>query len=151
TDGILRMDLTENSRVITVDKHNQIAPTKIETPLTWNRMITVKFDPKFVGQLVDTVFIGRGKRLRSEVGDFVNVFWRSLIAWSGMLWDPKRFPTMSYDLVKELELVSGQEMLKHLPWHMKLVQIHAQELQRSQEREKSLSPRTLSKMGVACD
>jgi len=120
TDGIIRMDMTEHSRVITVVKHPHIAPTKIETPLTWNRMITVKFDPKFVGLLAETVFTGSGKQLR-EVGDFVNVFWRSLIAWSGMLWDPKRFPTMSYNLVKELELVSGQEMLKHLPWHMKLM------------------------------
>jgi len=120
TDGIIKMDMTENSRVVTVVKHPQIAPTKIETPLTWNRMISVKFDPKFTGQLAETVFTGGGKQLRREVGDFVNVFWRSLIAWSGMLWDPKRFPTMSYELVKELEFTSSQEMLKHLPWHIKL-------------------------------
>jgi len=120
TDGIIRMDMTQNSRVITVVKHPQIAPTKIETPLTWNRMITVKFDPKFVGQLVDIIFSGSGKQLR-EVGDFVNVFWRSLVAWSGMLWDPKRFPTMSYELVKELEVASAGGMFKHLPWHMKLL------------------------------
>jgi len=118
-DGIIKMDIKENSRVIDVVKHPQIAPTKIETPLTWDRMITVKFDPKFVGQLAETVFTGGGKQLR-EVGDFVNIFWRSLISWSGMLWDPKRFPTMSYELVKELEVASSQQMLKHLPWHMKL-------------------------------
>ena len=118
-DGIIRMDLTENSRVMTVVKHAQIPPTTIETPLTWKRMITVKFDPKFGGQLAKTIFTGGGKQLR-EVGDFVNVFWRSLIAWSGILWDPKRFPTMSYELVKELEFTSSQEMLKHLPWYIKL-------------------------------
>ena len=120
TEGIITMGMTENSRVITVVKHPQIAPTKIETPLTWNRMITVKFDPAFTGQLAEIVFTGGEKQLR-EVGDFVNIFWRSLIAWSGMLWDPKRFPTMSYELVKELEFTSSREMLKRLPWHMKLL------------------------------
>jgi predicted hydrocarbon binding protein/KaiC/GvpD/RAD55 family RecA-like ATPase len=118
-DGIIRMNMTETSRVITVVKHPQVAPTTIKTPLTWNRMITVKFDPKFRGQLAETTFTGSGKQLR-EVGDFVNVFWRSLVAWSGMLWDPKRFPTMSYDLVKELDIVSSREMFQHLPWRMKL-------------------------------
>jgi KaiC/GvpD/RAD55 family RecA-like ATPase/predicted hydrocarbon binding protein len=119
-DGIIKMDIKENSRVIDVVKHPIVAPAKIETPLTWSRMITVKFDPKFSGQLAETAFKGSGKQLR-EVGDFVNVFWRSLIAWSGMLWDPKRFPTMSYELVKELEVTSSRETFKHLPWRMKLL------------------------------
>ena len=119
-DGIIKMDIREKSRVINVVKHPKVAPSEIETPLTWSRMITVKFDPKFSGQLAEKVFTESGKQLR-EVGDFVNVFWRSLIAWSGMLWDPKRFPTMSYELVKELEFTSSQEMLKRLPWRMKLL------------------------------
>jgi predicted hydrocarbon binding protein/KaiC/GvpD/RAD55 family RecA-like ATPase len=119
-DGIIRMEMRESSRVIDVVKHPKVPPTKIETPLTWSRMITVKFDPKFTGQLAEIVFTGSGKQLRIEVGDFVNIFWRSLISWSGMFWDPKRFPTMSYELVKELDVASSQEVFKHLPWHMKL-------------------------------
>ncbi len=120
TDGIIKMDIKENSRVIDVVKHPIVAPAKIETPLTWNRMITVKFNPKFVERLVEIAFTGGVKQLR-EVGDFINIFWRSLITWSGMLWDPRRFPTMSYELVKELEVASAGGMLKHLPWHMKLL------------------------------
>jgi len=119
-DGIIRMEMRESSRVIDVVKHPKVPPTKIETPLTWSRMITVKFDPKFTGRLAEIVFTGSGKQLRIEAGDFVNIFWRSLISWSGMFWDPKRFPTMSYELVKELDVASSQEMLKHLPWYMKL-------------------------------
>jgi KaiC/GvpD/RAD55 family RecA-like ATPase/predicted hydrocarbon binding protein len=121
TDGIIRMDMTEDTQIITVVKHPTAAPATIATPRTWNRMITVKFDPRFVGRLAETAFSGRGTQLRSEAGNFVNIFWRSLISWSGMLWDPKRFPTMAYELVKELEVTSSQEMLKHLPWHMKLL------------------------------
>jgi len=67
-DGIIRMCMIDKSRIMTVIKHPQIAPAKIETPLTWSRMITVKFDPKFVGQLAETIFSGSGKQLRSEVG-----------------------------------------------------------------------------------
>ena len=120
-DGIIRMEMRESSRVIDVVKHPKVPPTKIETPLTWSRMITVKFDPKFSGRMAEIAFTGSAKQLRKEVGDFVNIFWRSLIFWSGMFWDPKRFPTMSYELVKELNVASSQEVLKHLPWHMKLL------------------------------
>jgi predicted hydrocarbon binding protein/KaiC/GvpD/RAD55 family RecA-like ATPase len=120
-DGIIKMDIKEHSRVIDVVKHPKVAPTKIETPLTWSRMITVKFDPRFRRRLAEFAFAGGGKPLRTEVGDFVNIFWRNLVSWSGMLWDPKRFPTMAYELGKELEFTSSKETLPVLPWRMKLL------------------------------
>jgi len=123
TDGIIRMDMKENSRTLTVVKHPNVAPTKIETPLTWSRMITTtaKYDPKMLTQIMEAVVAGGGKSFRKETGDFVNIFWRNLVSWSGMLWDPKRFPTMAYELDKELELTGLQRGLKNLPWHMKLL------------------------------
>jgi len=121
TDGIIRMDMKENSRIINVLKHPKVAPAKIETPLTWNSMITIKYDPKRLGQIMEAVLAGRGKTFRTEVGDYVNIFWRNLVSWSGMLWDPKRFPTMAYELDKEMEFTGVRRGLKNLPWHMKLL------------------------------
>jgi predicted hydrocarbon binding protein/KaiC/GvpD/RAD55 family RecA-like ATPase len=121
TDGIIRMDMRENSRVITVVKHPKVAPAKIETPLTWNSMITIKYDPMRLGQIMEAVLAGGAKTFRIEVGDYVNIFWRNLVSWSGMLWDPKRFPTMAYELDKEMEFTGVRRGLKNLPWHMKLL------------------------------
>jgi predicted hydrocarbon binding protein/KaiC/GvpD/RAD55 family RecA-like ATPase len=120
-DGIIKMDITGNSRIIDVVKHPKVAPIKIETPLTWSKMITVKFDPKFRRRLAAAFFGSPAAPLRKEVGDFVNIFWRHLVSWSGMLWDPKRFPTMEYELAKELEYTSSKEILPILPWRMKLL------------------------------
>jgi predicted hydrocarbon binding protein/KaiC/GvpD/RAD55 family RecA-like ATPase len=120
-DGIIRMDMKENSRIITVVKHPRVAPAKIETPLTWSRMIPFNYDPELHGRLMEDVFAGGGKTFRTEVGDFVNIFWRNLVSWSGMLWDPKRFPTMAYELDKEMEFTGIRRGLKKLPWRMKLL------------------------------
>jgi len=121
TDGIIRMDMKENLRVITVVKHPMVAPAKIETPLTWSSMITVKYDPKMLGRVMEAVLAGGGKTFRTEVGDYVNIFWRNLVSWSGMLWDTKRFPTMAYELDKELEFTGVRRGLKDLPWYTKLL------------------------------
>jgi len=120
-DGIIKMDIKENSRVIDVVKHPIVAPTKIDTPLTWSKTITVKFDPRFRRRMADQMFKGPPTTLRKEVGDLVNIFWRNLVSWSGMLWDPKRFPTMAYELAKDLEYTSGKETLPVVPWRMKLL------------------------------
>ena len=43
---------------------------------------------------------GGGIVLRKEVGDYVNLAWRNLILWSGMRWDPKKFPMILYNSIK---------------------------------------------------
>jgi len=121
-DGIVRMEIGDNLRFINVVKHPKVAPGIIETPMTWNRMIALdQFDPEVHMRIMKTVLSGRGVQMRTEVGDFVNMFWRNLASWSGMLWDPKRFPTMAYELDKQMEYTGLREGLAHLPWHMKLL------------------------------
>jgi len=44
----------------------------------------------------------------------------NLALWSGMLWDPKRFPTMLYEFEKELHIRSV-EMMSQAPWRMRLL------------------------------
>jgi predicted hydrocarbon binding protein/KaiC/GvpD/RAD55 family RecA-like ATPase len=121
-DGIISMEIRESSRVVNVVKHPKVEPTKIETPISGSRMITLeKFDPRFLRHLGEVGLAGRGGPLRKEVGDFVNTFWRNLASWSGMLWDPKRFPTMLYEFSKQVEFEGGREVLAIQPWHMKLL------------------------------
>jgi KaiC/GvpD/RAD55 family RecA-like ATPase/predicted hydrocarbon binding protein len=122
-DSIIRMEIKENTRIINVVKHPKIAPTRVESPMTWSPVLTrEKFDPKVLKEEVKAAFSGPGKKpLRTEVqDDFVNVFWRNLACWSGMLWDPKRFPTMAYELDREAH-ARTRESLTLLPWHMKLI------------------------------
>jgi predicted hydrocarbon binding protein len=38
-----------------------------------------------------------------------------------MLWDPKRFPTMIYELNKEDGAMTREEVVPYLPWHMRLL------------------------------
>jgi KaiC/GvpD/RAD55 family RecA-like ATPase/predicted hydrocarbon binding protein len=121
-DGIIRMEMKENSRIVNVVKHPRLAPTKITTPITWSRMITAeKFDPNLWGRIGEAWLTGRGGPIRKEVGDFVNVFWRNLASWSGMLWDPKRFPTMAYEFAREVQFVGTRKGLALFPRHMRLL------------------------------
>jgi len=57
---------------------------------------------------------------RRETGDFVNLFWPNFAHWSCMLWDPKRFPTMIYELNKE-DGAMTREILQFFPWHIRLM------------------------------
>jgi len=63
---------------------------------------------------------GFGAALRPETGDLINIAWRDLIFWSGMLWDPKRFPTMMYELTKYSEDL-GNVPSKIIPLRVKLL------------------------------
>jgi len=120
-DGILRMEIKENSRTMNVVKHPEVEPTKIETPMTWSPMIAYeRFDPRILKRMLESGILARGKPIRTEVGDFVNVFWKNLASWSGMLWDPKRFPTMAYELDKEAH-ARAREAMALAPWRIRLL------------------------------
>jgi len=121
-DGIITMEIEESTRVINVLKHPKVEPIRIETPMTWSRKIDCdQFDPGLHGRIIEAALSGRGGPLRPGVGDFVNVFWRNLASWSGMLWDPQRFPTMAYEFTKEVQFVGTREGLALLPRHMRLL------------------------------
>jgi predicted hydrocarbon binding protein len=122
-DGVITMETGEASRVVNVVKHPTLAPTRIETSMPSTGEIVIDhFDPQIHGRILEAVVLGRGEVLRPEVGDFVNVFWRNLASWSGMLWDPKRFPTMAYELDKQMEFEGLRAGLaRRLPWHTRLL------------------------------
>jgi len=122
-NGIIRMEIREKSRVINVIKHPKIAPTKIEALLTWSPKIVLdSFDPKVMRRIWTAQSFSRKakKALRTEVGDFVNMFWINLSLWSGMLWDPGRFPAMAYEFNKELH-VRSIETMSQAPWRIRIM------------------------------
>jgi predicted hydrocarbon binding protein/KaiC/GvpD/RAD55 family RecA-like ATPase len=128
-DGIIRMEVKENSRVVNLVKHPRVKPRKIEAPIgsVEPERIGIKFvfdnnlwDSSAMRQFIHASFRGGKTPLRKEVGDFVNLFWPNLAQWSGMLWDPKRFPRMKYELNKEDASLMGA-MLQFFPWHIRLL------------------------------
>jgi predicted hydrocarbon binding protein/KaiC/GvpD/RAD55 family RecA-like ATPase len=121
-DGILRMEVRESSRTINVVKHPKVRPTRIEVPMETKPTIrsTLQFEPGMMRQFMKSMF-GQGEAVvRSEVGDFVNSFWPNLAHWSGMLWDPRGFPKMIYELNKE-DTTLGRKMMAFAPWRMRLL------------------------------
>jgi predicted hydrocarbon binding protein/KaiC/GvpD/RAD55 family RecA-like ATPase len=95
-DGIIRMEIKEISRIVNVVKHPKVRPTRIELPVEPKR-VGPEYDPDWLKKYIRAVNREDKAFWRREVGDFVNLFWPQLAHWSGILWDPKRFPTMTYE------------------------------------------------------
>jgi predicted hydrocarbon binding protein/KaiC/GvpD/RAD55 family RecA-like ATPase len=125
-DGIVKIETQEDKRLFNVVKHPRLKPIKIEAllepePIGLEERV---FNPDMLARFL------RGKEavMRREVGDFVNLFWPNFAHWSGMLWDPKRFPMMVYEMNKEdapsmIELMKKNEMIKRamFPWPKSLL------------------------------
>ena len=95
-DGIIRMEMEENARIVTVVKYPQLAPGRTETPITWSPTVSREsFDPRVLAGEMGELFSASAEPLRAKLqDDTISVFWKNLASWSGMLWDPKRFPGM---------------------------------------------------------
>jgi len=115
-DGIIRMEIKDSSRIMNVVKHPKLEPTKMEVPIETKPTVRTAwhYDPNVMRQFFQSMFGAGEAVLRREVGDFVNLFWPNLAHWSGMLWDPKGFPTMIYDLNRE-ESSIGREVMTYFP------------------------------------
>ena len=135
-DGIIRMGIEGDSVVLSVVKHPKIAPTRIQTPMTWSSVVPhERFDSRILKRMMETVILARGKPVRTEVGDSVNVLWKNLASWSGMLWDSKRFPAMAYEFDREAES-GGREVRSLFPWYTK--RLHSLFMPRSFSRVKDV-------------
>jgi len=129
-DGIIRMEIKESSRIMNVVKHPTVEPTRIELPLEPRRVALEArlFDPNMLGKYTRASYREDEGLFRRELGDFVNLFWPQFAHWSGMLWDPKRFPMIIYEANKDdapgmLRLSKENEVIKHalLPWRMRFL------------------------------
>ena len=121
-DGIIKMEIGESSRIVNVVKHPKVRPTRIEVPIEAKPTIksTLDFEPSAMRQFEKSCLGQEEAAVRREVGDFVNSFWPNLAHWSGMLWDPKGFPTMIYELNKE-DYSMSRMWVSFAPWRMKFL------------------------------
>jgi predicted hydrocarbon binding protein/KaiC/GvpD/RAD55 family RecA-like ATPase len=116
SSGVIKMGVEEGKRVLYVVKHPMVKPSRIEVPTTkfWEKKI---YNAKFW----DREMIRRVMKAEQVLGQFeVNLFWPNFAFWSSMFWDPKRFPTMTYEVWKEYGSLA-REMIPLFPWHMKLL------------------------------
>jgi predicted hydrocarbon binding protein/KaiC/GvpD/RAD55 family RecA-like ATPase len=123
-DGLIRIEVKDSSRIISVMKHPQLAPVRIESPASWGTEIPCKkFDSGVDKELARKFFSSQrgGRRIRPETGDFVNVYWVNLASWSGMLWDPMRFPALAYKFDKEAESNMREYISMLLPRYMQFI------------------------------
>jgi predicted hydrocarbon binding protein/archaellum biogenesis ATPase FlaH len=102
SNSIIKIEIDEEKRFLNLVKHPKIKPTKIEVPMTLPiQLKQFTFDPNMAKEFIKAEMRKDEAWLRKEVGDFMNLFWPNLAHWSGMLWDPKRFPTMIYEVNKQ--------------------------------------------------
>jgi predicted hydrocarbon binding protein/KaiC/GvpD/RAD55 family RecA-like ATPase len=126
SDGVIRMETREGKQLLNIVKHPKLKAARIEAPI----------EPEPIG-LEERVFnpdlLARYLRgdeavMRGKIGDFVNLFWPNFAHWSGMLWDPERFPMMVYEMNKEdgpstFKLMKENEAVKRamFPWPQSLL------------------------------
>jgi len=120
-DGIVKIELRDGLKIFNVIKHPALKPTKIEVSMTWSPTISYRIDVKMLTQHIEmSMGLASESPLRTEVGDYVNIFWPNFGRWSGMFWDPKRFPTMTYNSNKYSESMGTAEFLQFLPRRTRL-------------------------------
>ncbi len=120
-NGIIKITLQNKSKTFDVIKHPLIEPSKITVPMNFEPKVQFHFNYELRARN-SAVSMGlvRGPPARKEVGDLVHIFWMNLNRWSGMFWDPKRFPTMVYNSNKHIASMI-KEMRKNYPLRVKLI------------------------------
>jgi predicted hydrocarbon binding protein/KaiC/GvpD/RAD55 family RecA-like ATPase len=126
SDGVIRVETEEDKQFLNVVKHPKLKPTRIEVSLEPE---PISLEERVINPDVLVRFLrGEEALMRVEVGDFVNLFWPNFAYWSGMLWDPKRFPMMMYEMNKEdpvsmFKLMRENEAVKRalFPWPKSLL------------------------------
>jgi KaiC/GvpD/RAD55 family RecA-like ATPase len=121
SDGVIKMETEEGKQFLNVVKHPKLKTIRIEASLEPE---PIGLEERVLNPDVLALFIRGDKAVvRREVGDFVNLFWPNFVHWSGMLWDPKRFPMMVYEMNKEanpsmFKLMRENEAVKRavIPW-----------------------------------
>ncbi len=124
SNSVVKMRIKDGKKVLSIVKHPEMDPQRIEVAFAkkgekklWDPKL---FDAGLMRHWWEEALGGTGGKIRSKIGDYVNIFWPNLVFWSGILWDPKRFPAMRYELIKK----SGSqisEYIKFSPWHIRIL------------------------------
>lgn len=120
-DGIVKIELKDSAKTFNVIKHPEVRPTKIDVQMDWSPEISYHMDSDaYTRYLIMSMDFSARKPLRTEVGDYVNLFWPNFIRWCGMLWDHRRFPMLTYNSGKDAGSFVGGSLDNRLPWSAKL-------------------------------
>jgi len=121
SSGVITIRTEADTRLFEVVKHPRMAPTTIKVPVTVSPppAIGFYFDIDYVQREAMMMIKGPDVVLRPQMGDLINIAWRDLIFWSGMLWDPKRFPVLMYESTKASE--NPRNTYPLFPWRVKLL------------------------------
>jgi len=120
SDAVIRINIKENQRVFSIIKHPTIKPKKIEIPITTTpQVMAYHFEEDYQKQDLKMAMDGYRTTLRLKAGDFINLAWRDLIFWSGMAWDPERFPLEMYEVAKFSNNPTnfGIDWISYIPWY----------------------------------
>jgi predicted hydrocarbon binding protein/archaellum biogenesis ATPase FlaH len=121
SNGIIKIEIEKDRRLLNLVKHPNLRPTRIEVPMTPSLGLKpFTFNKSMARQSLQAFMRGDKAWVRKEVGDFVNLFWPNFAHWSGMLWDPKRFPTMIYEVNKQEPYRMIKDNWSIFPWKMRL-------------------------------
>jgi predicted hydrocarbon binding protein/KaiC/GvpD/RAD55 family RecA-like ATPase len=152
SNGVIKMNVEESKSVLNVVKHPIVEPTRIEVP---RAKIPEKFwDMRMWDEEIMTMSLRsmRGEayaQVRREVGDYVNLFWPNFTRWSCMLWDPKRFPEMTYEMSKKAGDIM-KEMMSVAPWHQRTLfqLLMPKSLSRVKDMKKLAYPKMMKPTGM---
>jgi predicted hydrocarbon binding protein/KaiC/GvpD/RAD55 family RecA-like ATPase len=123
SNGVIKMEAEDGRRVLNVVKHPIVEATRIEVPGA--KVLEKLWDMKMWREDIMTIALQMtkgevGTLVRSEIGDYVNLFWPNFAHWSCILWDPKRFPEMMYEMSK-MHGEGMKETMSVALWHQRLL------------------------------
>jgi predicted hydrocarbon binding protein/KaiC/GvpD/RAD55 family RecA-like ATPase len=123
-DGILIMEKKDSSRIINVVKYPKLEPTTLEVPpagIQDRRIWDVKSRRRESIEDASTMIRGKSSQLLNrQCGNYVNIIWPNLAFWSSVLWDPKGFSRMAYEMNKNHGASARQEV-PVLPWYIRIL------------------------------
>ena len=121
SNGVFKMGVEDGLRVVELVKHPVLEAAKVELPTdkTWKAraLDAAIWDPEWMKLAAEGLQRGEMGQLQSRMG--VNLTWPNLMHWSGMLWDPRSFPLMTYEVWKAYAATS-RDMIPFFPWPMRL-------------------------------
>ena len=127
SNGVVKMQPGDGKWVFEVVKHPRISHKRIEIPIREDWKVSMydeeTWDQKFMYSSLEMLKGGtKGARLKGgfEEQSAVNIFWLQFALWSGMFWDPERFPIMSYEVWKEMGNMI-RLMPRFVPWYWRIL------------------------------
>jgi predicted hydrocarbon binding protein len=126
-NGVVKIQTEDDKWVFDIVKHPRISHERVEIPIREDWKVSMydeeTWDQKFMYSSLEMLKGGtKGARLKGgfEEQSAVNIFWLQFALWSGMFWDPERFPIMSYEVWKEMGNMI-RLMPRFVPWYWRIL------------------------------